>query len=69
MRFILLVQIFIEINHFWMLNALSNKVHNFGTCKHHGTRFINHLFVKLIFLCKPLLNVSHIQKGYQNDII
>jgi hypothetical protein len=31
-----------------MLYALYNKVHNFGTCKHHGTRLINHLFVKLI---------------------
>jgi hypothetical protein len=52
-----------------MLYALCNKVHNFGTCKHHGKRFTNHLFVKLIILCKPLLNVSHIQKLYQNDII
>jgi hypothetical protein len=58
-----------EINHFWMLYALCNKVYNFGTCKHHGTRFIIHLFVKLIILYKPLLNVSHIQKGYQNGII
>jgi hypothetical protein len=57
------------MNHFWMLYALCNKVHNLGTCKHHGTRFINCLFVKLIILCKPLLNASHIQKGYQNDII
>jgi hypothetical protein len=32
-------------------------------------RFINRLFMKLIILCKSLLNVSHIQKGYQNDII
>jgi hypothetical protein len=52
-----------------MLYALCNKVHNFGTCKHHGTKFINHLFVKLINLYKPLLNVSHVQKKYQNDII
>jgi hypothetical protein len=52
-----------------MFYALYNKVHNFGTYKHHGTRFINRLFVKLIILCKPLLNASHIQKGYQNDII
>jgi hypothetical protein len=59
----------IEINYFWMLYALCNKVHNLGTCKHHGTRFINRLFMKLIILHKPLLNVSHIQKGYQNDII
>jgi hypothetical protein len=69
LRCIFLVKKVIEINHFWMLYALCNKVHNFGTCKHHGTRFIYHLFVKLIILCKPLLNVSHIQKGYQNDII
>jgi hypothetical protein len=27
----------IEINYFLMLYALCNKVHNFGTCKHHGT--------------------------------
>jgi hypothetical protein len=69
LRCIFLEFFFIEINYFWMLYDLSNKVHNFGTCKHHGTRFINHLFEKLIFLCKPLLNVSHIQIGYQNDII
>jgi hypothetical protein len=59
----------IEINYFWMLYASCNKVHNFETGKHHGTRFINYLFIKLIILCKPLLNVSHIQKWYQNDII
>jgi hypothetical protein len=59
----------IEINHFWMIYALCDKVHNFGTCKHHVTRFINRLFMKLIILYKPLLNISHIQKGYQNDII
>jgi hypothetical protein len=69
LKCIFLVQKVIEINKNWMLYALCNKVHNFGTCKHHGTRFINHLFVKLIILCKPLLNVSHIHKGYQNDII
>jgi hypothetical protein len=56
-------------NYFMMLYALYNKVHNFGTCKLHGTRIINCLFIKLIILCKPLLNVSHIQKRYQNDII
>jgi hypothetical protein len=32
-----------------MLYDLFNKVYNFGTYKHHGTRFINHLFAKLIF--------------------
>jgi hypothetical protein len=36
----------IEINHFWMLYDLCNKIHNFETCKHHDTRFINCLFVK-----------------------
>jgi hypothetical protein len=52
-----------------MLYALCNKVHNFGTWKHHGTWFINRLFVRLIILCKPLLNVTHIQERYWNDII
>ena len=52
-----------EMNYFWMLYSLCNNVNDFGTCKHHGIRFIDHLFVKLIILCKPLLNVSHIQKG------
>jgi hypothetical protein len=52
-----------------MFYASCNKIHNFGTYKHHGTMFINCLFMKLIILCKPLLNVIHIQKGYQNDII
>jgi hypothetical protein len=69
LRCIFLVKEVIETNYFWMFYTLCNKVHNFGTCKHHGTRFINRLFVKLIILCKSLLNVSHIQKGYQNDII
>jgi hypothetical protein len=69
LRRIFLVKKGIEISHFWMLYALCNKVHNFGTCKHHSTRFINHLFVKLIILCKPLQNVNHIQRVYQNDII
>jgi hypothetical protein len=75
LRCIFLIKQVIEINYFWMLYASCNKVHNFGTCKHHGTRickhqwYINRLFVKLIILYKPLLNVSHIQKGYQNDII
>jgi hypothetical protein len=69
LRYIFLIKIVIEINNFWMFYALCNKVHNFGTCKHHGTRFIICLYVKLIILCKPLLNVSHIQKRHQNDII
>jgi hypothetical protein len=69
LRCILLIKIFIEIDYFWMLYASCNKVHKFCTCKHHGTRFIDHLYVKLIILCKSLLNVSHIQKRYQNDII
>jgi hypothetical protein len=42
-------KIVIEINYFLMFYALCDKVYNFGTCKHHGTRFIDHLFVKLIF--------------------
>ena len=69
LKFIFLIKKLIEINNFWMHYALCNKVHNFGTCKHNGTRFISCLFVRLVVLCKPLLNVSHIQKGYQNDII
>jgi hypothetical protein len=67
--YIYTIKIIIEINDLWMYNALCNKVHNFGTCKHHGIRFINLLFVKLIILCEPLLNVSHFQNRYQNDII
>ena len=69
LRFIFLVKIVIEVNYFWMFYALCYKVYNFGICKHHGIRFINCLFVKLIILCRPLLDVSHIQKQYQNDII
>jgi hypothetical protein len=49
LRCIFLVKKLIEINNFWMLYDSFLKVHNFGTCKHHGTRFSNHLFVKLIF--------------------
>jgi hypothetical protein len=69
LKYIFLVKNIIKINYFWMLYALYNKIHNFGTCKHHGTRFIKCLFVKLIILYKTLLNISHIQKRYQNDII
>jgi hypothetical protein len=68
LRFIFLVQIVVDINHLWVFHALCNKVHNFRICKHHGTRFINCLFVKPTILCKPLLNISHIQKQYQNYI-
>jgi hypothetical protein len=46
LRCIFLVKIVIEINYFWMFYALCNKVHNFGTCKHHGTRFMQS------FVCK-----------------
>jgi hypothetical protein len=56
LRCIFLMKIVIEINYFWMFYASCNKVHNFGTYKHHGTRFINFLFVKITILCKPLLN-------------
>jgi hypothetical protein len=38
LRCIFLVKIIIEINYFWMFYALCNKIHNFGTCKDHGTR-------------------------------
>jgi hypothetical protein len=51
-----------------MLYASCNKIYNFRTYKHHGTRFINHLFVKLIILCEPLLNVRHIQKGIKMTV-
>ena len=63
-----LVKTIIEINYFWMF-MLHIKVYNIETCKHHGTKFINFLFVKLIILCKPLFDVSHFQKWYQNDVI
>jgi hypothetical protein len=33
------------------------------TCKDHGTRFTNCLFVKLIILCKLLLNVWVVSKN------
>jgi hypothetical protein len=69
LKCIFLIKKFIEINYFWMFYALCNKVDNFGTCKHHDIRFINRLFVKLIILYILLLNVSHIQKRFQNDII
>jgi hypothetical protein len=55
LRCIYLIKIVIETNYFWMFYALCNKVQNFGTCKHHGIRFINFLFMKLIILCKPQL--------------
>jgi hypothetical protein len=49
LRCISLVKKVIEINHFWMLYALCNKVHKIRTCKHHGTRFIDHSIVKKLF--------------------
>jgi hypothetical protein len=54
---------------FWMFYAWCCKLLNFEIYKHHSAKFINHLFVKLIILYKPHLNVSHIQKLYQNNII
>jgi hypothetical protein len=52
-----------------MLNISYYKLLNFGIYMHHDAKLINHLFVKLTILYKPHLNVSHIQKWYQNDII
>jgi hypothetical protein len=45
-----------------MFYAWCGKLFNFGICRHHNAKFINHLFVKLIILYKPNLNVKHIQK-------
>jgi hypothetical protein len=55
-------------NYFWMLYVLCNKVYNFGTCKHHGTRFINFLFVKLIILCKLLLSISLFKNNILGEV-
>ena len=52
-----------------MFYASYNKAHNCGIYKHHGTRFINYLYIKLVSLYKLLLIISHIQYKHQNDII
>jgi hypothetical protein len=54
-----------------MFYAWCCELLNFGICRHHSVKVINHLhlFVKLIISYKPHLNESHIQKWYQNDII
>jgi hypothetical protein len=59
---IFLVKTVTKTKRIWKFYALCNKVYYFGTCKYYDTRFISHMYVKLIILCKPLLNVSHIQK-------
>jgi hypothetical protein len=35
-----LIKIIFEINHFMMFYAPHKKMHNFGTCKHHGKTFV-----------------------------
>jgi hypothetical protein len=36
-----------------MFYAWCCKLLNFGICKHHSVKFINHLFIKLIIWYKP----------------
>jgi hypothetical protein len=60
-----LVNIVIETNYSSMFYASYNKVHNFNISQHHDIKFINRLFLKLMNLCKALLNISHILKWYK----
>jgi hypothetical protein len=50
----------------WPLRTLGV---NIGICRHHASKLTNYFFVKLIILYNAQLNVSHIQKLYQNDIL
>jgi hypothetical protein len=43
-----------------MFYAWCCELLNFGICRHHSVKFVNHLFVKLIISYKPHLNESHI---------
>jgi hypothetical protein len=49
-KYIFIIILVIEINRFKINYGLCNKLHNFGTCKHHITKYINSLFMKLIIL-------------------
>jgi hypothetical protein len=40
-----------------------------GICRHHASKFINYFSVNKIKLYTAQLNVSHMQKWYQNDIL
>jgi hypothetical protein len=42
-------------NYFGMFYAWCCELLNFGSCRHHSVKFINHLFVKIIILYKPHL--------------
>jgi hypothetical protein len=42
---------------------------NIGICRHHASKLTNYFFVKLIILYNAQLNVSHIQKWYENDTL
>jgi hypothetical protein len=62
------IKVLVEIIDFWVLE-LAAKIVNIGICKHHASKLINYFSVKLIILYNAQLNVSHIQKWYQNDIL
>jgi hypothetical protein len=68
-RCMILIKEIIKKIIFRMSYAWCSKLLNFDICRHYSAKFINHLFVKLIILNKPHLNVSHIQELYENDII
>jgi hypothetical protein len=40
-----------------------------GICRHHASKRIKYFSIKLIILYIAQLNVSHIQKLYQDDIL
>jgi predicted nuclease of restriction endonuclease-like RecB superfamily len=58
-RCIFPIKVLIEIINFWALE-LAAKI---------ASKLTNYFFVKLIILYNAQLNVSHIQKLYQNNIL
>jgi hypothetical protein len=62
------IKVLIEIINFWALE-LAAKLLNIGICRHHASKLTNYFSIKKIILYNAQLNVNHIQKWYQNDIL
>jgi hypothetical protein len=67
-RCIFSIKLLIEIINFGALELVA-KIAYIGICKHHASKLTNYFSITLFILYNAQLNVSHIQKLYQNDIL
>jgi tRNA(His) 5'-end guanylyltransferase len=64
-RCIFPIKVLIETINFWALL----KLLNIGICRNHASKLTNYFSVKKNILYNTQLNVSHVPKLYQNDIL